>query len=91
MWVWPTTNEDPGATLTLDQLEVGDCLDVWMSHGDKVHTVAPVFESIAHTSSTPFAAFAHKTKPLYGVQFHPEAILTEHGHQLLANFFALAA
>lgn len=29
---------------------------------------------------------AHRTMPLHGVQFHPEAILTEQGHQLLANF-----
>ncbi|MGD9600471.1 MAG: aminodeoxychorismate/anthranilate synthase component II [Gammaproteobacteria bacterium] len=29
----------------------------------------------------------HREYPLYGVQFHPEAILTEHGHRLLRNFF----
>ena len=28
----------------------------------------------------------HKTKPLHGVQFHPESIASEHGHQLLQNF-----
>jgi GMP synthase-like glutamine amidotransferase len=28
----------------------------------------------------------HRQHPLAGVQFHPEAILTEHGHQLLGNF-----
>ncbi len=33
----------------------------------------------------------HRELPVYGVQFHPEAILTEHGHQLLQNFFELAA
>ncbi len=31
---------------------------------------------------------AHRTLPLHGVQFHPEAILSEQGHQLLANFLS---
>lgn len=32
--------------------------------------------------------FSHRQLPVQGVQFHPEAILTEHGHQLLRNFLA---
>ena len=32
----------------------------------------------------------HRTLPIYGVQFHPESIATEHGHTLLANFLAIA-
>ncbi|MFQ1062550.1 aminodeoxychorismate/anthranilate synthase component II [Bordetella trematum] len=31
----------------------------------------------------------HKTLPLYGVQFHPESVLSEHGHALLRNFLTL--
>ena len=33
---------------------------------------------------------AHRTKPLWGVQFHPESVLTEHGAELVANFLELA-
>jgi anthranilate synthase/aminodeoxychorismate synthase-like glutamine amidotransferase len=32
----------------------------------------------------------HRSLPVYGVQFHPESIASEHGHTLLANFLALA-
>jgi anthranilate synthase component 2 len=32
----------------------------------------------------------HKTHPVYGVQFHPESIASEHGHALLANFLEIA-
>jgi anthranilate synthase component 2 len=33
---------------------------------------------------------SHKTRPVHGVQFHPESIASEHGHALLKNFLALA-
>src|ERR1043166_6552709 len=34
---------------------------------------------------------AHKTRPVHGVQFHPESIASEHGHRILQNFLDLAA
>lgn len=47
-------------------------IDVWMSHGDKVTALPEGFVIIATTPTCPIAAMAHHSKPLYGLQFHPE-------------------
>ncbi|RUM88829.1 MAG: GMP synthase (glutamine-hydrolyzing) [Thermodesulfatator sp.] len=59
---------------------------VWMSHGDRVEELAPGFRVIAHSASCPVAAMAHETRPIYGVQFHPEVAHTEIGRDVLSNF-----
>jgi anthranilate synthase component II len=46
-------------------------------------------EVLAFTSSNELMALRHKTYPIFGVQFHPEAILTQYGRQLLKNFLAM--
>ena len=43
-------------------------------------------EVIGETESHIVMAVQHKTLPISGVQFHPESVLTEHGHQMLANW-----
>ncbi len=59
---------------------------VWMSHGDTVHSLPEAFEVLAHTENCPIAAFQHKQKPIYGLQWHPEVVHTEHGMKTLKNF-----
>jgi len=59
---------------------------VWMSHGDTVFAIPSEHEILAHTENCPVAAFRHKNKPIYGLQWHPEVIHTENGTQMLRNF-----
>ncbi len=47
-------------------------------------------EITAETSDGIIMGLQHKTHPVHGVQFHPESIASEHGHDLLANFLKLA-
>jgi anthranilate synthase/aminodeoxychorismate synthase-like glutamine amidotransferase len=44
----------------------------------------------AWTADGVVMAFEHKKFPVYGVQFHPESILTDYGYEMLANFLRLA-
>ena len=44
-----------------------------------------------HTESGIIMAARHRDLPLHGVQFHPESVLTEGGHRILANWLASAA
>jgi GMP synthase (glutamine-hydrolysing) len=59
---------------------------IWMSHGDTVYELPERFEILAHTENCPIAAFKHREKPIYGLQWHPEVIHTEKGMQMLRNF-----
>jgi GMP synthase (glutamine-hydrolysing) len=59
---------------------------VWMSHGDRVLRLPPGFGVLATSENSPFAAVRHKTRPIYGLQFHPEVVHTEGGSELLRNF-----
>jgi anthranilate synthase/aminodeoxychorismate synthase-like glutamine amidotransferase len=52
-------------------------------------TLSPHLTPVAWTTGGVLMALRHRTLPLWGVQFHPEAVLTAHGHALLRNFLAL--
>jgi GMP synthase (glutamine-hydrolysing) len=64
---------------------------VWMSHGDSI-TRAPTGAKVtARTDAVPVAAFEDRDRGLYGVQFHPEVMHTEHGMEVLKAFLYDAA
>ena len=78
---WAIIDEPVGVLEGLSKKE-----KVWMSHGDTVYELPKEFETLAHTGNCPIAAFRHKEKPIYGLQWHPEVIHTENGMLMLKNF-----
>ena len=90
--VEPTKQREYGvAYITIDKpVGVLKKLDnrekVWMSHGDTVLSIPAEYEILAHTENCPVAAFRHKEKPIYGLQWHPEVVHTEKGVRMLRNF-----
>lgn len=59
---------------------------VLMSHTDRVETLPAGFSSTAQTPLCPVAAFEHRERRMYGVQFHPEAENTKNGLKIIKNF-----
>jgi len=63
---------------------------VWMSHGDAATQAPPGFTVTARTEATPVAAMENVPRGMFGVQFHPEVMHTEHGSRILGRFLELA-
>ena len=59
---------------------------VWMSHGDQILTAGSGFIPLAVTPTCPVAAVRHRTRPIFGLQFHPEVSHTPYGALILGNF-----
>nr|WP_312445395.1 aminodeoxychorismate/anthranilate synthase component II [Brevundimonas naejangsanensis] len=53
-------------------------------------TLPDALEVTAWTEDGEIMGLSHRTRPIHGVQFHPESIATEHGHEMIANFLDLA-
>src|SRR5262249_5722539 len=86
-----TTREFGRATVRVvapDKLLAGvpDEMQVWMSHGDQVDRAGDDFTTLASTESCPLAAVKHKTRKVFGLQFHPEVSHTPQGSKIIRNF-----
>lgn len=73
---------DPGVLLR----DLPSHQTVWMSHADAVVQPPPGFRITARTSATPVAAMEQPEHGMYGVQFHPEVLHTDHGMEVLKRF-----
>lgn len=65
--------------------------DVTRYHSLEVEksSMPPSLKITAETQDGTIMALEHDALPIYGVQFHPEAILTQYGHELLRNFIEI--
>src|SRR3954462_7913866 len=65
---------------------IGQQIDIWSSHGDKVTAMPAGFRSAAQTENAPFAAMEDPERKLYALQFHPEVAHTPRGKEIIQNF-----
>lgn len=59
---------------------------VWMSHSDRLLAAPDGFKIVGTSENAPITAMLHESKPMMGIQFHPEVSHTENGRRLLQNF-----
>ena len=64
---------------------------VWMSHGDHVEKAPEGYVVTAKTPGVPVAAMEHRGLRRFGIQFHPESIMTPVGKRILRNFIRSAS
>ena len=64
-------------------------MDVWSSHKDEVKTILQDFEILASSNLCDIESFKHKSKDVYGIQFHPEVHHTPKGETIFKNFYEI--
>lgn len=60
-------------------------IPVWMSHGDHIVEMPPVFKALAYTENSPSAVIGNEAN-IFGLQFHPEVAHTPNGKTIIQNF-----
>ena len=62
-------------------------ISVWMSHSDHVSKVPPLFDVVMKSSNNLVAAIKHQSRPVMGLQFHPEVEHSKEGKMILDYFY----
>ena len=66
--------------------EIPEKSTVWEFHNDEVVKLPKDFEKLGESENCKIQAMKHKSKPLFGLQFHPEVEHTEFGGKIFKNF-----
>jgi GMP synthase (glutamine-hydrolysing) len=80
------TSTDPQDSLMKN---IGENVQVWMSHGDTITAIPDNFTVVAGTTDVKAAAYRIEGEKTWGVQFHPEVYHTEIGMSVLDNFLQI--
>src|SRR4051812_6496092 len=65
---------------------IGEAVTTWMSHGDHIEEPPKGYVVTAESNGNPISAFRHESRPIFGVQFHPEVAHTPRGREIISNF-----
>jgi GMP synthase (glutamine-hydrolysing) len=68
---------------------IGPTITTWASHADEVSRLPNNFVKLARSAICEIEAMKHPSKPIYGVQWHPEVAHTEAGNTLVLNFLKI--
>lgn len=79
-----SVSAEPGSLLA----DTPSSQTVWMSHFDAITEMPEGFDVTASTPDAPVAAFENSEEGLYGVQYHPEVVHTEHGQTVIERFLS---
>ncbi|MDG6220642.1 MAG: GMP synthase subunit A [Candidatus Thermoplasmatota archaeon] len=58
----------------------------WESHNDEIKILPANMDVLAHSDSCKYQAVSHTSRPIFGLQFHPEVEHTEYGMEMFKNF-----
>ncbi|MCL5800536.1 MAG: GMP synthase subunit A [Candidatus Thermoplasmatota archaeon] len=64
-------------------------ITVWENHNDEVKSLPEEFILQASSATCHIQAFSHRSKPIFGLQFHPEVNDTEYGETIFRNFVGI--